>query len=381
MPGEMRILMSTWGWRSHFYCLVPLGWALRAAGHEVLVASHPSMTPAISEAGLTAVPLGADLGFAEAFAGQIGKVGQDGVEPVIAPDGGVVHLAEAMLDELVAFGRSYRPDLVVWEPFNLAAAVAAAALDVPGVQALWGPDSSGTLHLDREAVLGPLANRFGLAAEDVSLTGTLQLDPAPSPMQVPLPGPSQPIRFVPYNGPAIEPAWLREPPARQRVCVTGGTMMAGVGLAERMQLPRIIRAVAELDVEVVAVVAQPSTLGALPDNVRVADAPLALHLLLPSCAALVQQGGAGSTMTALACGVPQLILPQVSDQHFNAERLALTGAGTWLDDPDLVRETVAALLGDGPWRTAATLMRQRIHEMPAPADVIDLLPRREGARA
>src|SRR5690349_16434320 len=183
----MRILMSTWGWRSHFYCLVPLGWALRAAGHEVLVASHPSMTPAISEAGLTAVPLGADLGFAEAFAGQIGKVGQDGIEPWIAPGGGVVRLAEAMLDDLVAFGRSYRPDLVVWEPFNLAAAVAAAALDVPGVQMLWGPDSSGTLRLDREVVLGPLANRFGLSADDVSLTGTLQLDPAPPPMQVPLP--------------------------------------------------------------------------------------------------------------------------------------------------------------------------------------------------
>ncbi|RQX22278.1 hypothetical protein DLJ57_25730, partial [Micromonospora chalcea] len=66
--------MSTWGWRSHFYSLVPLGWALQAAGHEVRVASHPSMVAAISSAGLAAVPLGADVDFAAAFAGRIGAV-------------------------------------------------------------------------------------------------------------------------------------------------------------------------------------------------------------------------------------------------------------------------------------------------------------------
>nr|WP_181726596.1 hypothetical protein [Micromonospora provocatoris] len=66
--------MSTWGWRSHFYSLVPLGWALQAAGHEVRVASHPSMAATISTAGLAAVPLGEDVDFAEAFAGRIGAV-------------------------------------------------------------------------------------------------------------------------------------------------------------------------------------------------------------------------------------------------------------------------------------------------------------------
>jgi hypothetical protein len=171
----MRILMSTWGWRSHFYCLVPLGWALQAAGHEVRVASHPSMVEAITSAGLAAVPLGKDLDFAEAFADRIGEVGRldadeagtDGpgtddqvggqVEPAITADGGVVRFADALLDELVTFGQAYQPDLMIWEPFNLAAAVAAAALDVPGVLQLWGPDSSVTLRLDRQAVLGPLA--------------------------------------------------------------------------------------------------------------------------------------------------------------------------------------------------------------------------------
>ena len=98
----MRILMCSWGWRSHFYGLVPLGWAFQAAGHQVRVASHPSLTGAISSAGLAAVPMGDDLDFATVFADRIGKVGQldaaeqpaDEVEPAITADGGVVRFAE-----------------------------------------------------------------------------------------------------------------------------------------------------------------------------------------------------------------------------------------------------------------------------------------------
>jgi UDP:flavonoid glycosyltransferase YjiC (YdhE family) len=395
----MRVLMSTWGWRSHFHCLAPLGWALQAAGHEVRVASHPAMAGAISSAGLAAVPLGGDLSFAEAFAGMIGRVAsidegrcddeRDGTEhsgdalvPAITADGGVVRFAEAMLGDLVAFGRHWRPDLLVWEPFNLAAAVASAALGVPGVHHLWGPDSSVTLRLDPEEVFGPLAGAFGLSADEIRLTGDVQLDPVPSPLQVRPSEPSQPIRFVPYNGTAVLPDWLRAPAERPRVCVTAGTMMAGAGLDDRLDpLAAAIAAAASLDVEVVVVVeqAQRARLGsvAAAENIRLADTPLALRLLLPSCAAIVHQGGAGTMMTALAHGVPQLILPQVSDQHFNAERLTLSGAGTSLDndktDISALRDTLCGLLADQEMRGAASGMRDRVRRMPAPSAVVPFL--------
>ncbi|MEV0001855.1 nucleotide disphospho-sugar-binding domain-containing protein [Micromonospora sp. NPDC050980] len=390
----MRILMSTWGWRSHFYGLVPLGWALQAAGHEVRVASHPSMVAPITAAGLAAVPLGEDIDFAEAFAGRIGAVGALDepdpapaglVEPAITADGGVVRLADALLDDLVDFGRAWQPDLIIWEPFNLAAPVAAAALRVPGVLHLWGPDSSVTLRLDPESVIGPLAARFGLAATDVTPQGDLTIDPAPPPMQVPTARPGRPVRFVPYNGTAVLPPWLHRPADRPRVCVTAGTMMAGVGLTDRLDLAGVVRSVAELDVEVVVVVEprQRRGLDAMPANVRLADAPLALRLVLPTCAAIVQQGGAGTTMTALAQGVPQLVLPQVSDQHFNAERLAATGAGTWLTPEEaggaVLRDTVGELIGDGPARAAAALMRDRIRALPSPADLVPALTALTGA--
>jgi UDP:flavonoid glycosyltransferase YjiC (YdhE family) len=120
-------------------------------------------------------------------------------------------------------------------------------------------------------------------------------------------------------------------------------------------------------------------LSTLPANVRLAQAELALHVVLPTCQALVQQGGAGTTMTALACAVPQLVLPQVSDQHFNAQRLAATGAGTHLPceqaTPEAIRDRVADLVGASHWAQAAQHMQRLIHARPSPAELVDALER------
>jgi len=75
--------------------------------------------------------------------------------------------------------------------------------------------------------------------------------------------------------------------------------------------------------------------------------------------------------------VPQLILPQVSDQHLNAERVAVTGAGTWVDPADAsaadIRDMTGALVHEGGWRASAATMRERVLQMPSPADVVPVL--------
>ena len=50
----MRVLMTSVAVEAHFNGMVPLAWALRAAGHEVHFASHPALTEPIAAAGLTA---------------------------------------------------------------------------------------------------------------------------------------------------------------------------------------------------------------------------------------------------------------------------------------------------------------------------------------
>ncbi len=388
----MRVLVTSWGWRSHFYPLVPLAWALRAAGHEVLVASQPGMTDTITGAGLPAVAVGEDLDFAEVFGGRIGRVAtraerargpvSESVQPAVTADGGVVRFAAAMLDDLVALGREFGPDLVVFEPQNLAGAVTAAALGVPGVRQLWGPDETTQLELDRLSVLGPLAEQVGVDLADVRPAGDLLLDPCPPGLQVRLAAPSEPVRFVPYNGPTVLPDWLRRPPPdRLRVCLTWGTMMASLGIDSALDLPGLVAELAGLDIELVLALhpAQLEGLGELPDNVRAPRTPLALQLVLPSCQVLVHQGGAGSMMTALAAGVGQVVVPLVSDQHFNAERLVGIGAGLSLPDgvarPAEVRRLVTDLLADSRIPRRAAELAEQVAAMPSPAQVVPVLER------
>jgi glycosyltransferase len=54
----VRILFTVFGTKPHLYPLVPLGWAFRAAGHEVRLASTPSWAADLAYTGLPAVTVG-----------------------------------------------------------------------------------------------------------------------------------------------------------------------------------------------------------------------------------------------------------------------------------------------------------------------------------
>lgn len=73
---------------------------------------------------------------------------------------------------------------------------------------------------------------------------------------------------------------------------------------------------------------------------------------MPHTDVVVGHGGFGTTMTALAGGVPQVVIPLFAfDQFLNAERVAVIGAGVCLDGgPDaasVLAPAVAHVLG-GP---------------------------------
>src|SRR5439155_21515525 len=67
----MRVLFTTFPLDAHLFSFVPLAWSLRAAGHEVRVASHPRLANSITAAGLTAVPCGVDYVTAEVAAAAV----------------------------------------------------------------------------------------------------------------------------------------------------------------------------------------------------------------------------------------------------------------------------------------------------------------------
>lgn len=81
----------------------------------------------------------------------------------------------------------------------------------------------------------------------------------------------------------------------------------------------------------------------LPEGVFVADyAPHAL--LFRRAAAIVHQGGIGTTAQALRAGVPSLIVPFAHDQFDNAKRVERLGVGRVLPKPRYRAERVAQQL-------------------------------------
>src|SRR4029450_4726052 len=99
-----------------------------------------------------------------------------------------------------------------------------------------------------------------------------------------------PIRYIPYNGPARLFDWLREPPQRRRICVTWGTSLHSLGAQRMRHVPRVVEALADLDAEIVVAVLDEhrALFTDLPANVT-RIGPVPLHLLLPTCEAIVHQ--------------------------------------------------------------------------------------------
>jgi UDP:flavonoid glycosyltransferase YjiC (YdhE family) len=385
----VRVLFTSWAWPTHYFPMVPLGWAFLATGHEVRVASQPGLSDTITRSGLPAVAVGRDVDFTALFQRHLGGVpagngeGQPdwvamrrrkGMASVMM----FVDLAESMTAELIAFARAWRPDLIVYEPTTYAGPLAAAAAGVPAARHLWAADFTYRgRELERQA-LAPMAERYD--AQGFEPLGTVTVDPCPPAMQTPSELRRQPVRYIPYNGPGVMPHWLLEPRrARRRVCVTWGT--ASFGLSDTMFLaPHILAALAAMDLEVIAAIspAQRDALGVPPANARAVES-LPLHMLLPTCDALIHQGGGGTMMTGVRSGLPQLVVPQLPDQTFFSEQLVSAGAGVLIRREDVsgeaIRAAVTDLLEQPSYRASAQMLRRQMLSQPAPAEVATALER------
>jgi UDP:flavonoid glycosyltransferase YjiC (YdhE family) len=177
----------------------------------------------------------------------------------------------------------------------------------------------------------------------------------------------------------VFPAWLREPPGRPRICVSWGTTLGNLGLDRMRHVPELVRALGSADVEIVLAVLDEhrELFTELPRNV-VAVGPVALDLVLPTCDALVHQSGAGTSMTALIHGVPQLLVPTVPEQVFNAQRLVPAGAARCVPsgeqaEQEEIRAALKSILADEECRRAAQELSRTMRAQPTPAEVVSVI--------
>jgi len=115
------------------------------------------------------------------------------------------------------------------------------------------------------------------------------------------------------------------------------------------------------------------------------EAYLPQTLVFPSCDLVVCHGGSGTTLAALAAGLPLLLLPQEANQFWNAERVADLGAGEVLRSDrltaDAVQQAVGRLLADPKPRATAQAIAADIAAMPGPDQAVATLERLVGGRA
>ena len=94
---------------------------------------------------------------------------------------------------------------------------------------------------------------------------------------------------------------------------------------------------------------------------------------------MLGHGGFGTTMGALAAGVPQVVVPLFSfDQVVNGEHVAGVGAGltTELGAADALErapEAISRLLADPTFAESARLVAAALRELPPPAEAMRLL--------
>jgi len=385
--GRMRIVFTCWAWPTHLHAMVPLAWACRIAGHDVLVASQPGLIDAISRTGLPAAPVGRDVDAVATFRDIAAAP-----PPAAArrPGGGgprvlglLTTLAETMVDDLVDVARDWRADLIVHDPTAFAAPVAAAVLDIPAVRHLYGTDLMSVVGRFLPGALAPLSDKLGLDAVDPF--GVATVDPCPTGLQVDTDVRRLPMRYVPHNGPGLPPPRLTGPSGRPRVCVTWGTTLSRLDPGLFLAGP-VARALGDLDVDTVVAITpgQRDLLGALPPQAQVVEsAPL--DLLLPACDVVIAHGGAATILTALAHGLPQLLIPRLPDHVRHAAQVAEAGAGLVLAapeaDPAAIGARLTELLADPAHRVAAERLRIEMNGQPSPARIVGELERLADARS
>ncbi|MDC0772578.1 nucleotide disphospho-sugar-binding domain-containing protein [Streptomyces sp. HD] len=317
----MRVIVTALA-PSHLLCMTPLAWALRSAGHEVLVAGRADVAAMAGRSGLDAVGAG----------GGGGRRGRPAPAPRVAPP--PVHSSArwsdeaadiwgpaaekwparvgAVIDDCLTAARYWRADLVLCDPAEFTGLIVGGLLGIPTVMHWWGaPDRMSAEALRRAGpILAPLCAELGLAGG--LPRPDLVIDPCPPSLR--LPGsheePPQPMRFVPSNGAGAVPRWAGAPRGRRRACVSFGAF-GGEALANGGELPALLGAVGEAlgrdhDVVVPLPPELHRGLGELPPGVRLV-APAPLDSFLHTCDVVVHHGGTGTAMTALTHGLPQIV--------------------------------------------------------------------------
>lgn len=139
-----------------------------------------------------------------------------------------------------------------------------------------------------------------------------------------------------------------------------------------------LRSLAATDAEIVLAPSGPVAEEDMPDHVRIVRG-VPFRVLLPTCDLVVHHGGAGTALTAVVLGVPQLVVPPSPICTEIGHGVVRAGAGVMLDRLDsteLLLKTATDMLAEPhAYREAAGRVRSETAALPSPGALADELAR------
>ena len=290
----------------------------------------------------------------------------------------------------VLLGRAverWRPDLILRESAELASLAAAERAGVRHAHVCIGMHEILTRFA--EAITDPLEElgRLASVAEGLMTAAlasetVLSLVPAMLDHAVgPTPTGSQ--GFLRFHEPRPAPSGQRLPdwgdPQAPLIYVTFGSVAGSLPPFAGV-FRDAVGALADVDARVLMTVGRkidPDALGPLPSNARV-EQWLPQDAVLRQSSAMLGHGGFGTTMGALAAGVPQVVVPLfTSDQVANGAHVAAVGAGLTIErgpsSVKLAAAEVPRLLADPTYAESARRVAAAIEDLPPTSAAVPVL--------
>ena len=374
----MRVIFVCAAGLGHVYPLLPLARAAVAACDEVLFVTAGDGPATIEAFGFpaVAVPDGDPSRLAAAWS----NLPDRDVNTYVVADIFLRIQARAALPAQRSLIDSFGADLVI--SAELGALVSAEASGVAsayvGISALDVDDLDLTRVVDavddlRVAAGLPRLGRLPFpdrAAYYLSpIPPTLWADPAH------IPEGALWYRHEDAEGPITRSA-PRHADQRPRVYATLGSVAGGNQMG-RVVLQPMLEAFGRLDADVVFTVG--ALAGSQHDFHVPANVTLAGYLAQAEamdCDIAVVHAGSGTTVAALARGLPMVAVPMFADQMHNADRLVEAHLGRRVDPDQISAQLTAAVeavLADPGYRANAQCVADAIAGRPAPAEALNVL--------
>jgi UDP:flavonoid glycosyltransferase YjiC (YdhE family) len=386
MLDRMRVLLTCSGAASHFNPLVPFVEAFERRGDDVLVVVPPALAALVETSGHT-YRLAADPPSDEVAAiwRRVPALAPKEMSVLVDKEiFGRLNTA-ALLPTVEDVCTKWHPDLVLREPCEYAAAIAAERAGIRHAQVAI---SLAEIEASVLTMIAPVLEQYESGIVE-RITAAPYLTRFPASLDSSRFAMTQRFREDAVGRAQRRreplPDWWRGDPA-PLVYLTLGTVAGGLPIGAAAYRAAL-GAVAGLGARVLLTVGRTfdaALLEAIPANVHV-EAWVPQDEVLAEAAVVVCHGGSGTTFGALAAGVPLVIVPMFADQPVNARLVSAAGAGLvvtrgpgsmdairegFSEDVPMLRTAIETVLSTPSYRHAAARIAAEMRALPTVDDVV-----------